>query len=157
MRLTKYTVEFDEARKPILAKERSFNYSAAEQLNTPEKIVELIIDVFRADKQVEEHVWLLVLNAKLKPVGVFEVSHGSREASACGMREIFMRLCLCGASAFTIVHNHPTGDCFPSKEDRQITETLKNAAKLMQIKFLDHIIIGAGEFYSFTENKNNTK
>ena len=48
MRLTKYTVEFDEARKPILAKERSFNYSAAEQLNTPEKIVELIIDVFRA-------------------------------------------------------------------------------------------------------------
>ena len=65
MRLTKYTVEFDEARKPILAKERSFNYSVAEQLNTPEKIVELIIDVFRADKQVEEHVWLLALNAKL--------------------------------------------------------------------------------------------
>lgn len=54
-------------------------------------------------------------------------------------------------------HFHPTGDCFPSKEDRQITETLKNAAKLMQIKFLDHIIIGAGEFYSFTENENNTK
>jgi len=157
MRLTKYTVEFDESRKPMLAKERSFNYSAAEQLNTPERIVELIIDTFRADKQVEEHVWLLALNGKLKPVGIFEVSHGSGGTSVCGMREIFMRLCLCGASAFVVAHNHPTGDCFPSEEDRQTTETLKNAAELMQIKFLDHIIIGAGEFYSFTENKNNTK
>jgi DNA repair protein RadC len=54
------------------------------------------------------------------------------------------------AAAIILVHNHPSGDPSPSREDREITRRLKDAGELMGVKVLDHIIIGDGSFISFT-------
>ena len=63
-----------------------------------------------------------------------------------------MRLCLCGASSFMLIHNHPSGECTPSNEDIQITKRLEECGKLMNIELIDHIIIGDG-YFSFKENE----
>lgn len=62
-----------------------------------------------------------------------------------------MKLCLCGAYGFVLVHNHPSGNCCPSKEDREVTEKMKQCGELMNINLVDHIIVGNG-YYSFKEN-----
>ena len=53
--------------------------------------------------------------------------------------------------ALIIAHNHPSGDSSPSREDKTLTQKIKGAAVLMNIRFLDHIIIGDGEYYSFAD------
>lgn len=93
---------------------------------------------------------MIALDTKNKPVGVFEVSHGTASASIVGSREIFIRLLLVGASCFVISHNHPSGDCTPSKEDIEVTRRLKECADMMGLSLLDHIIIGDG-FTSLSE------
>ncbi|MCP5057553.1 MAG: hypothetical protein GY937_12630 [bacterium] len=55
------------------------------------------------------------------------------------------------ASAFILVHNHPSGDPSPSAEDRVVTKRLSEAGELLSIKLLDHVIVVASAFYSFSE------
>lgn len=61
---------------------------------------------------------------------------------------------MCGAAGFVLIHNHPSLDCSPSKQDIETTKTVKQAADLMGYTFFDHLIIGDAEnYYSFAENK----
>lgn len=143
MRITKYKTELDESRHNVLVKESATNYNA-DNLNNPELIVNMLNDCFNMNRLAEEHLYLIALNTKTKPLGVFEVSHGTVNASLVNPREIFIRLFLVGASSFVISHNHPSGDCIPSKEDIQITRRLKECADMMGITLLDHIIVGDG-------------
>lgn len=156
MRITKYGVELDNNKKNILVKEGGCNYpSTSEALTSPYAILNMLNFVFRANRQAEEHVYLLAFNTKCKLLGVFEVSHGTADQSLVNPREMFVRLFLCGATQFAIAHNHPSGDCTPSKSDNEVTNRVKDAAKLMGITFLDHIVIGSGSnYYSFAENGN---
>lgn len=156
MRVIKYGTRLDEDRKPMLVKESSRNYVYANSCNTPESIAELMVDVFDADNLTEEYVWALAFDTKNKVKGIFEISHGLMNASLVTPREVFMKLCLLGATAFALVHNHPSGDITPSAEDDRVTETIKNAGEVLNIKMLDHIIIGNEpyhkvKFYSYAE------
>ena len=89
---------------------------------------------------------------KVKNIGIFETNHGSVNSSVVSPREIFVRLCLCGAAHFIIAHNHPSGDPAPSKEDMEVTRRMGEAGKIMNIGLLDHIIIGDGCYWSFKEH-----
>lgn len=66
-------------------------------------------------------------------------------------REVFNVAVRESAAAMILLHNHPTGDPTPSPEDLEVTRRLCEAGELMGIKVLDHIIIGDGTFYSFSE------
>jgi len=57
-----------------------------------------------------------------------------------------------GATAIVLSHNHPSGNPSPSEEDRQLTKKLLAACKLMDICFVDHIVMCAGRYYSFRDN-----
>ena len=100
----------------------------------------------------EEYMWMIAMDSKCKPIGIFEISHGTVNATLASPREVFTRLCLCGATSFVLVHNHPSGDCSPSKDDIQTTERMGECGKLMNIPLNDHIVIGEG-YYSFKENR----
>lgn len=154
MRVIKYNVLLDENKKNTLVAESTQNRPEITSLNSPDMIVNLMNLVFQADRQAEEHLWLVALNTKGKLLGVFEVSHGTIRESLVSAREIFVRLCLCGATSFVLCHNHPSGDSTPSRNDVQVTRTIKDAADLMGIAFCDHIIIGDGVYYSFREEQN---
>lgn len=152
MRITKYTLHLDNDRKNVLVKECSRNCPEISRLDSPQRIVNMMNTVYNASVLTEEYMWMIAMDIKCNPIGIFEISHGIVNATLLSPREIFIRLCLCGASYFSMVHNHPSGDCCPSKEDIQTTDRLKKCGELMNIHLLDHIIIGAG-YYSFKEHE----
>lgn len=79
---------------------------------------------------------------------------GTINYSVVHPREVFKEAYLLSASAIICVHNHPSGNTFPSREDIEITKKLEEVGLLLGIKVLDHLIIGNESYYSFLENKD---
>lgn len=151
MRITTYRSELDENQHNILVKENSCNYPV-DSLSNPQSVTEMLNAVFRLNKQAEEYVYMIALNTKSKPLGVFEISHGSASQSICNPREIFIKALLCGATGIILVHNHPSGDTTPSKDDKTVYQRIKEAGNLIGVSLLDNIVVGSG-YYSFLENE----
>ncbi len=98
----------------------------------------------------KEYFMALLLDGKNRILKEVRVSEGSLNQSIVHPREVFSPAVRESAAAIILVHNHPSGDPAPSREDREITRRLKDAGELMGVKVLDHIIIGDGGFVSFT-------
>ena len=81
------------------------------------------------------------------------VSEGSLTASIVHPREVFKTAIKESAAAVILVHNHPSGDPSPSREDIEITQRLVKSGEIVGIKVLDHIIIGDGRHFSFLDKK----
>jgi len=95
---------------------------------------------------------ILLLDQKNQVIGINTVSMGSLTASVVHPRECFKPAILCNAVSLICGHNHPSGDCQPSREDRALTTRLVEAGKLLGIAVLDHIIIGGEErYFSFAD------
>lgn len=150
MRITTYRSEINEYQHNILVKENSCNYPV-DSLRSPQAVSEMLNTVFRLNKQAEEYVYMIALNTKSKPLGVFEISHGSVSQSICNPREIFIKALLCGATGIILAHNHPSGDTTPSNGDMAVYDRIKEAGKIMGVSLLDNIIVGNG-YFSFMEN-----
>lgn len=150
MEIIKYGVEISDSKLNVLVKENTYNYGS-QFLNKPGIIVDMLNTVFHAGRQAEEHVWLLAMNNSCEVLGVFEVCHGSVSEASVHMREIFVRLCLCGATGFILAHNHPGNSLVPSEADIRMTEKVTETATLMDIKLFDHIIICKNGYVSLAE------
>ena len=151
MRIITYRTELDENQHNILVKENSCNCTI-NSLNNPQSVAEMLNTVFRLNRQAEEYVYMIALNTKGKPLGVFEISHGTVNQSICSTRDIFIKALLCGATGIILAHNHPSGDITPSKEDLEIYNKIKDAGKLMNVGLMDNIIVGGNRYLSFMEN-----
>lgn len=155
MEIKKYEIRLNDSRTPMLVKESSYDYvDEPVALQNPQSVEQLMNDLFQARSLAEEYVWIIALDSSGHPVGVFELSHGTANQSFMNTREIYIRLLLCGAVNFIMVHNHPSGDTKPSKKDIATTERVKEAGKLLGINMLDHIIIGDSS-YSFASHDWN--
>ena len=97
---------------------------------------------------------MICLNTKNKIIGVFELSHGNVNSSIFSVREMFQKALLANAVNIIVMHNHPSGDPTPSREDILVTERAKEAGKLIGIDILDHIIVGDGRYCSLKERGN---
>jgi DNA repair protein RadC len=132
---------------------------AREQMrDTPLDTPGLIHDFFAPQLQhlSQEQVVVAVLDSRLRHVGTTVVSVGTVSESTAHPREILRPVITRGAYGFILIHNHPSGDPSPSRADELVTHRLVEAAKLMQVKFLDHVIIGRpspgrAAYYSFRE------
>ena len=85
----------------------------------------------------------LHLDGKNRIIALDMVSIGSLNQSIVHPRELFKTALLSSAAAIIMVHNHPTGDPTPSREDIDITRRIKEAGEILGVKLLDHIIIGS--------------
>ena len=94
----------------------------------------------------------LALNTKNHVIAILPVSSGSLNASIVHPRELFQRAILSNCASLIIAHNHPSGDPTPSSEDIQLTRRLVEAATILDIPILDHILLGYGQYYSFKEH-----
>ncbi|MBQ9278827.1 MAG: JAB domain-containing protein [Lachnospiraceae bacterium] len=131
-----------------MVKEKSL-YST-EPVNTPEDAVKVLADTVREyDREV---VCVINLNTANKPININITSMGSLNSAPVSIREILKTSILSNAKAVIVLHNHPSGNAEPSKEDINITDKLNQAYSLMDIAFYDHIIIGEEYYYSFLEN-----
>jgi len=100
----------------------------------------------------KEQFLVLLLDGKNRITRKVTVSEGSLNQSIVHPREVFAPAVRESAAAVLFVHNHPSGDTAPSREDCEITRRLKEAGELLGIRVLDHVIIGDGSYYSFTES-----
>lgn len=101
---------------------------------------------------VKEQFLVLLLDGKSRITRKVQVSEGSLNQSIVHPREVFAPAVRESAAAVIFIHNHPSGDPAPSREDREITRRLKEAGEILGIKVLDHVIIGDGVYFSFTES-----
>lgn len=157
MRLNLYKLKLTEEKQAALYKERGFNY-VAENTETslfthPKKFVDMMNTLFQLNEQAEEYAYLLALNSKNKPIGLFEISHGCLDQTIINPREVFMKALLCGATCIMICHNHPSGDPSPSKADIEVTTRILEAGKLLGMPLLDHVVIGGDKYISFSMEK----
>lgn len=147
MTIIKYGLMIEQQRY-TLVKETAVNY-VTDALTTDAQICQMFNDLYKLNQLAEEYAYMAALTCKGKMLGVFEVSHGTGNYSLLRPREVFMRLLLAGANSFVVIHNHPSGDCTPSKEDINITRLLKEIGDMMGIPLVDHIIVGGSDHYSF--------
>ena len=100
----------------------------------------------------KEKFKVLFLDAKNQILEEETFFEGTVDTSAIYPREVIKSALQHNASALIFVHNHPSGDPSPSQNDREITQELIFAAKMIQIKVLDHIIIGNNRYFSFADS-----
>lgn len=152
MRVTKYKTKLTADQKAVLEKELSVNYPEMDRkMNSPEKIVRLGRDFLRMHEQTEEYLYMLCMDNKLQLIGVFELSHGNVNSSIFSVREMFQKALLANAVSIIVVHNHPSGDPSPSREDVKVTERAVEAGNLIGVQVLDHIIVGRPGYSSLKE------
>ncbi|HXX42508.1 MAG TPA: DNA repair protein RadC [Chthoniobacterales bacterium] len=125
-----------------------------QKLDSPEMIYELLAGEMRMLRT--EALRVVLLDTRYRLIRVEDVSKGSMNESIAHPREIFRPALTYSAYAVIVVHNHPSGDASPSQADHSLTRRLAEAAELLQIKLLDHIIIGAPDeagsgYFSFKE------
>ena len=128
--------------------------STKRRMDTPELVWELLGTEMRALHR--ESLRVILLDTRYNLLRVEEISLGSLNESIAHPREIFRPALLYAAYAVVVVHNHPSGDPTPSSADFTLTRRVRDAADLLQIKLLDHVILGTGDggqspWYSFRQ------
>ncbi|MEG0951204.1 MAG: DNA repair protein RadC [Niameybacter sp.] len=116
---------------------------------SPTDVANYFMETLRHKKM--EQFLVVYLDTKCKCLGYEEISRGSLNASIVHPREVFKGAILKSAYSIIALHNHPSGDPTPSREDVQITSKLKSSGEMLGIGLLDHIVIGDGAFISLKE------
>lgn len=147
--IAKYKTRLGDSGLPETVKEELYEWDE-KILDSPDKVERMMKSVFQLHKETEEYLYEICFNAKMKPIAVFEVSHGTVNASLVSPREVYQKALLVGAVYVIAVHNHPSGDATPSKKDNKVVEELKEAGKLIGVDLIDFIIIGDG-CYSYRQ------
>ena len=120
-----------------------------ENLGSPDAIADRYMEEMR-HLEVEE-LRLVLLDSKNSWIGDKMLTRGTVNASLISAREIFMEALRYGAVKVVLVHNHPSGDPTPSREDEAVTRQIAMAGSLVGVPLLDHIIIGDRIFTSLRE------
>ena len=98
-----------------------------------------------------EECWVLLLNQASKLIEKVKISSGGLSATAVDVRCILREALLKRASAIALCHNHPSGNIRPSREDDVLTRQVEQASQCMNIRFIDHVILTDGAFYSYAD------
>ena len=145
MRINQYkTMLAINSQIAYLVKEQGFNYKADVNLTSPESIYDCMISHYRLSEEAVEQVYMLAFNSKMKLIGTFKISEGTINASILSPREIFQKALLCNAANIILLHNHPSGNTSPSREDISASKRIVDSGKLIGIALCDHLIIGNG-------------
>jgi DNA repair protein RadC len=118
-------------------------------IKSPVEVSSLVMEEMRHLKK--EIFKIILLNTKNHIIKYLNVSVGSLNSSIVHPREVFSEAVKVGCSGMLLVHNHPSGDPEPSREDIETTQRLVNAGNILGIRVLDHVVIGDGKYISFKE------
>jgi DNA repair protein RadC len=128
---------------------RMFGRTTEVFLRSPEEVFEYAKHMARLKK---EHLRGLYLDTRNKLIRDEVIAIGTLNASLAHPREIFHPAIESHAAAILLVHNHPSGDPLPSKDDIELTKQVHEASKIVDIDVLDHVIIGSQSYYSLKES-----
>jgi DNA repair protein RadC len=118
-------------------------------IKSPTDVAQVLIPQMRSLKV--EHFKVVHLNIKNRVVKIEDVSVGTVNASIVHPREVFRMAIKDGSASIILAHNHPSGECEPSREDISLTKRLVEVGELVGIHVLDHLIIGDGGYASLKQ------
>ena len=127
---------------------RRFSFFKPRSCKDPKAIFDLVRHY--GDRQ-QEHFIIVMLNGAHELMGVNVVTVGLVNRTIVHPREIFSDPIRLRATAIVLAHNHPSGSKRPSHDDDDLTDHLQHACKVMNLKFLDHVIVTDGDYYSYKE------
>jgi len=140
MVIPEITVLYDKKKKPKTS------------ITSAKHSVAVFKQVWDIDINMRERVYAIFLNRKNMVMGVYLLSTGGVEGSIVDLKLLFGTATKMLASGVILAHNHPSGNLNPSNNDIQLTEKVKKAAGILDIAFIDHIIITEEfNYYSFAE------
>lgn len=125
------------------------NMSVHQEFISPELIARYYMEDMRHYKT--EHLMVVMLNTKYRFIGDFELSKGTVNASLASPREAYIEALKSEAVYLVLVHNHPSGDPSPSREDLLTTKRMREAGSIIGITLIDHIIIGDNKYISLKQ------
>lgn len=126
-----------------LVEERTYRNSLDSSLALYNRLLPLM-----SNREVE-HSYLIIMNQNFKELKIVELSKGGITETCMDVREIIRHTCINRGTIIAIAHNHPSGEPTPSRNDDELTKQIADACKVCRIFFMDHIIIGDGNFYSY--------
>lgn len=147
----KDTAAFLEAVIQFSRKLQSYRVEDFPTVCSPEDVAQLMMSEMRYYKK--EVFKVLLLDTKNRLIRIETISSGILDASIVHPREVFKPAIDHLASSIIIVHNHPSGNPAPSQQDIEITKTIMEAGKIINIEVIDHLIIGDGRYISLKEKK----
>ncbi len=115
-----------------------------EKVSDPTVLAEVMSSILRGEDEIDrdkEHFWVIGLSVKLSILYIDLVSVGTITSALIHPRETYRRAINRGVVSIACVHNHPSGDLEPSRDDLQVTEKLRAAGEIVGISLIDHIII----------------
>ncbi len=124
-------------------------YTTVDAFTTPDRVKNYLTLALALEER--EHFHVLFLNNQHKLLLDVRMFSGTIDGSSVYPREIVKQALHCNAAAVILAHNHPSGICVPSEADKFITNKIKQALATVDIRTLDHIIVGHMETYSFAE------
>ena len=137
-------------QKLLLVKEQEFKYN--QKICSTSDLVDFIMNVLNINNEAQEVVYLLSLNSKNQLVSFTEIARGGLNMCNISQNEIFKNVLLSNCNKFILVHNHPTGDPTPRKKDIEFTKQILKSSKILNIEFLDHLVIGDNEYKSIMKD-----
>lgn len=118
-------------------------------LNSPASVADYFMEPLRHFKQ--EHFYVALFNSNNELISYRLITIGTINASVAAPREIFLESLRCHAVYIILIHNHPSGEVTPSREDKLVTKRMASCGQLLGISVVDHIIIGDNKYFSFKE------
>ncbi len=119
-------------------------------LNTSAKVYDYMKQ--RLADLPHEEFWTILLNRAGRVIDSIKISQGGTASTTVESKLILRAAIQSLASAIILCHNHPSGTCKPSREDMSITRRIKDAAQLVEVSVVDHVIICDKKYYSFADN-----
>lgn len=127
------------------------NFADLPAIHGPEDVFEMVR--YEMSALVQEHLWVLLLTIRNQVIRTEKLYKGSLNASTVRVAEIFKPAIQHNAAGVILVHNHPSGDPSPSPEDVTLTRAVVQAGRLLDIKMLDHLVIGQGRYVSLKKQE----
>lgn len=121
------------------------------KIRTSQDVADLLMEELRYEKR--EIAKVIILNIKNIIIKIVDISIGGTNYAILEPREVLLEAIKMQAPKIILVHNHPSGDPTPSKQDYQATDRIYEAANILGIELLDHIVIGDGRYESLLERK----
>lgn len=154
MSLIQYDTELRD-NLPVLVVEREVcgEHELLGCLDLPVKIVEVLNKTCQLNKKTEEHLYMLAMNTKSIPLGLFLLAKGRGNVVYSSPREAYMKALLLGAISIVLIHNHPSGVTLISQDDINMKRRMEEAGKMIGIELLDFIIVAGQDYYSTSEEE----
>ena len=125
----------------------------SEHITSPADAAQVLMGRLR--HETHERFLVVLLNTKNRIISIRQISEGSLTSAVVHPREVYAPAIVAHAAAILVAHNHPSGDPYPSIDDRNLTVALSKAGDVIGIPLIDHVIIGNGRYYSFKEHGDN--